>query len=528
MFVELADALREKRSPMLITHRPDYTGLLTRIPATAVVLTPLTDPHTTTLATELLGTDPSVRPLAERIVRIASGNPFFATEIVRDLVERGVLQGQCGQYRSDDGHADIAVPPTLQATIAARIDRLTPSAKSVLYAGAVIGTRFRIELLGAVLQDDEHAPAAIADLCAAELVDQVPTAPTAEFAFRHPLVRAVAYESQLNAARSDMHRRVAAAIEGAGAGSTGQKAALIAGHLQSAGELRAAFDWHMRAGGWLLTRDRLGAWSSWQRARAVADELPEGNPERAALQTTVLTRLCSEVWKIGGALEDAGFGQLRRLCSESGDYRSLAIGLAGMVMALTGQHRHREAADLIPELMTLVESIRDPDVSCGLLLAVTYAKSEVGELREALRLAQQVIDLAGGNLRKGGVLFGSPLTSATRMRGLYRLCLGVEGWRSDGDAAITMARELDPTSRVSSLMYKYILSVPVGARRVDELARRETAEALEIAEQAGDELTLTSAQVARGLVLSTGTIPAGKAPNFSPRLATQLFVADSR
>ena len=98
--------------------------------------------------------------------------------MVRDLGERGVLEGQRGQYRSHDDHAHIAVPPTLQATIAARIDRLRPSAKSVLYAGAVIGTRFRPDLLGAVLQDAERVPAAIAELCDAELVDQAPTAPT--------------------------------------------------------------------------------------------------------------------------------------------------------------------------------------------------------------------------------------------------------------------------------------------------------------------------------------------------------------
>ena len=70
----------------------------------------------------------------------------------------------------------------------------------------------------------------------------------------------------------------------------------------------------MRAGRWLISRDRLGAWNSWQRARVVAEELPAGNTERAALQIAALTRLCSEAWKTGGDLEEAGFGQLRRLC----------------------------------------------------------------------------------------------------------------------------------------------------------------------------------------------------------------------
>jgi hypothetical protein len=257
----------------------------------------------------------------------------------------------------------------------------------------------------------------------------------------------------------------------------------------------------MRAGRWLNNRDRTAAWASWQRAREVADALPAADPDRAARQIAALTRLCGEVWKTGGDLGDAGFSQLRELCRATGDHHSLAIGMGGMVMGLTGQHRHDEAAGLTSELLTLLESLHDPAVVCNLLLSVTYAKSEIGEVRQALELAQRVIDMADHDLAKSGVLFGSPLASATRMRGLYRLSLGIPGWREDGHAAVLMSRGMDPTSQVSAVMYKYILSVPVRARTVDDAALRETAAALRIAEQAGDYLTLTLAQTARGLVL---------------------------
>ena len=127
-------------------------------------------------------------------------------------LERGVLDGDRGAYLCRDDAADISVPATLQATIAARVDRLGRPAKHCLYAAAVIGARFRPELLAALLDDTEGSEA-IAELLQVELIDQVMFTPRAEYAFRHPLIRAVAYESQLKSGRAELHRRLAVAIE---------------------------------------------------------------------------------------------------------------------------------------------------------------------------------------------------------------------------------------------------------------------------------------------------------------------------
>ena len=83
--------------------------------------------------------------IAER----AAGNPFFAQEITRELAERGVLVGERGGYTCRTDVAEVSVPATLQATIAARIDRLDPAAKHTLAAAAVIGSRFSSDLLTA-------------------------------------------------------------------------------------------------------------------------------------------------------------------------------------------------------------------------------------------------------------------------------------------------------------------------------------------------------------------------------------------
>ena len=130
---------------------------------------------------------------AANIIERSAGNPFYVQEIIREFAERKVIVGERGAYRRQLEIADISVPPTLQATIGARIDRLTPPAKRTVYAAAIIGSRFGIDLLNVVLGDADNADRAeLAELVHCELIDQVMFTPRAEYAFRHPLVRTVA------------------------------------------------------------------------------------------------------------------------------------------------------------------------------------------------------------------------------------------------------------------------------------------------------------------------------------------------
>ncbi len=133
---------------MLVTYRPEYRGALTRVTgAHTVALAPLSDSETAALVSQLLGPDPSNGALGQKIAERAAGNPFFAEEIVRELAERSVLRGEHGGYVSTADVGEVSVPATLQATIAARIDRLDPAAKRTLSAAAVIGTKFSRGLL---------------------------------------------------------------------------------------------------------------------------------------------------------------------------------------------------------------------------------------------------------------------------------------------------------------------------------------------------------------------------------------------
>ncbi len=139
---------------LLVTYRPEYVGVLNQLPgAHRIALAPLDDSESAQLAAELCGPDSSVDSLITQVAARAAGNPFFAEEMVRDLAERGVLEGRLGDYVLHGDTAEVSVPASLQATIAARIDRLRPTAKRTLAAASVIGSQFDTVLLGDLVDD---------------------------------------------------------------------------------------------------------------------------------------------------------------------------------------------------------------------------------------------------------------------------------------------------------------------------------------------------------------------------------------
>ncbi len=497
MLAEFLTVIPQTPSLALITYRPEYQGALSRAPgAQTIALAPLSDPETTALVSQLLGPDTSVGGLATLVAGRAAGNPFFAEEIVRDLAERGVLRGHRGAYVSTAEVAEVSVPATLQATIAARIDRLGPAAKRTLSAAAVIGTRFSRDLLETLGVDP-----VLQDLLQGEFIDQVRFTGEPEYVFHHPLIRAVAYEAQLKSDRAELHRRVAAAIESRDPAAVEENAALIAEHLEAAGDLHAAYSWHMCAATWATNRDITAARLSWERAEKIADALPADDPDRVAMRIIPRTMLCGIAFRVHMNVAGARFEELRELCEAVGDKASLAIGMAGLVMDHVYQGRVREASQLAPEAMALIESVGDPTLTVGLSFAPIYAKIETAEWCDVLRWSQRVIDLADGDPSEGNFLFGSPLAVAFTSRAIARYSLGRPGWRDDLRHGIAMARSVDPMSYVTAVTYAYFPGIPNGVLRSDDHALGEIEDALRVAERSGDDLALAFARLTLGVAL---------------------------
>jgi class 3 adenylate cyclase len=504
MLADFVAVIPQTHSLVLITHRAEYRGALTRVAgAQTIALAPLSDSETAALVSELLGPDPSVRGLGQTIAERAAGNPFFAEEIVRDLAERGVLRGNRSAYESTADAAEVSVPATLQATIAARIDRLDPAAKHTLSAAAVIGSRFSRGLLETLGIDP-----VLGDLVSGEFIDQITYTRQPEYVFHHPLVRTVAYESQLKSDRAELHRRVAAAIESRDPAAAEENAALIAEHLEAAGDGHAAYGWHMRAATWATNRDISAAWLSWERATTLADALPADDPHRAAMRIAPRTMLCGIAFRVHMDVAGDRFEELRELCTAAGDKASLVVGMAGLVVDHGFHDRVREASRLASEAMALMESLGDPTLTVGLSFAAIYAKLESAEYCDMLRWSQRVIDLADGDPSKGTLIFGSPLALALTTRAQARYCLGRPGWRDDLRHGLAMARSADPTSYAAVVTYGYLPGIPYGVVRSDDSVVREIEDALRIAERSSDDFAVDLARVTLGVALVHRPTPA--------------------
>jgi class 3 adenylate cyclase len=497
MLAEFFTVIPQTPSLVLVTYRPEYRGVLSRVAgAQTIALAPLSDSETGALVAELLGSDPSVSGVTTIVTEKAAGNPFFAEEIVRDLAERGVLRGNRNAYESTADAAEVSVPATLQATIAARIDRLDPAAKRTLSAGAVIGSRFSRELLETLGIDP-----VVESLVGGEFIDQIRFTRQPEYVFHHPLVRTVAYESQLKSDRAELHRRVAAAIESGDPAATEENAALIAEHLEAAGDLHAAYGWHMRAATWATNRDITAARMSWERAEKIADALPAEDPNQTPMRIAPRTMLCGNAWRVHERVAGARFDELRELCAAAGDKASLAIAMAGLVVDRVWQGQVREASQLASEAMALVESIGDPTLTVGLSWPQVYAKIVGAEWTDVLGWSQRVIDLADGDPSKGNFIFGSPLALALATRAIARYFLGRAGWRDDLEQALAIARSADPVSYATVVTYSYGLGTIFGVLRSDDRVVRETEDALHVAERSGDDLAFVWARLTLGTVL---------------------------
>ena len=482
MLTDFLQVIPRTASTVLITSRPEYEGALLRVAdAQTIALAPLGDSQIDALLTELLGSDPSVGELEALIAERAAGNPFFVEEMVRDLVQRGVLIGERGGYSCSADAADVTVPATVQAAIAARIDRLSAPARRTLNTASVIGVRFQAELLVALGID-----VALQELLDTELIDEVGSAPNGEYAFAHPLIRAVAYESQLNAARAESHRRLADAIRERAAGSEDENAALIAEHLEAARQLREAYEWHMRAGTWSANRDLAAARVSWDRARRIADAVPDDDPDHLAMRIAPRTMLCATDWQAREVQDSRHrFEELRKLCNVAGDKVSLAIGMSALATELVYAGRSREGAELASEQMELLESIGDLTRSMALVPMAFVNWLCAGEFGEILRWSQTVIDLAAGDPGKGaGFGLGSPLAIALAWRGTARWWFGHPEWRQDLRDAVAMAQCSNAETLAGAVAWTYGFAMQYGVLRATDTIVGVGEEALRVAQRA--------------------------------------------
>src|SRR5438552_4142233 len=406
------EAVQGTRSLTVLNFRPEYRApWMSRSYYRQIALAPLGAEATDALLADLLGADPSLDGLAELIRERTQGNPFFIEELVQALIEAESLQGERGAYRLAAAVQEDAVPASVQAVLAARIDRLSQREKAVLQAAAVIGKEFPQPVLERVLDlQPQELENALRNLIAGEFVYEQELYPEALYAFKHPLTQEVAYGSQLADRRAPVHSAVARAISAQYPERLEERAALLAQHWEAAGETFEAARWHARAAAWAGTSDPTQALDHWRKVRELAAALPESS-ETVALGLQARISLLIYGWRLGISHEEAEavFSEAERMAAKAGEVRARARLLATYgALSGVGTGVVREYARLARQAIALAEESGDPALYIA-LANYAYGPLCTGEHREAVAICDRAIELADGDPTVGaGITVGCP------------------------------------------------------------------------------------------------------------------------
>ena len=511
LFVDaLVAAVADTRALLLANYRPEYRPSWTGGPhALEIRLEPLGPEATATLLQNLLGADPSVTSLRASIAERTAGNPFFVEEVVQSLVDTGALAGARGRYRLVASPAGASVPPTVQALLAARIDRLPEREKAVLQTAAVMGREFAAGLVECVaeLPGDELAPALHA-LVAAGLVYAQALYPDASYAFKHPLTQEVAYTSMLRVRRAPIHARIARALT-ADAGDLDERAAVVAYHWEAAGDAVEAARWHRRAAEWARNADVTAALRHWRSVRALLRGLPE-TAETSALGLLACVRIFSMAWVAGIPPDEAAELLMdgQTLAERIGDTSTPSL-LVTMYHVLR-RHAGGSVDETLPFAAT---AVRVADESGDAAVRIAVRMSLVGGLFEAGRLAQALAEVEHALIvlppdpALGADLTGvSPYIWFTMFRGLLLTTIGrLREAAGDLERAAALARTHDDAELVAQTSWCRSAFAYVAGDEAESLAYAR--QAVEIAERIGS----TFARVLAHYALAQAQIMAGDA-----------------
>jgi len=274
----LVESLATAPILLAVNYRPEYRhGWGTKTYYRQLRVDPLPPQSSDELLQVLLGTDPSNKPLGPLLIARTEGNPLFLEESVRTLVETRVLVGEPGAYKLAQSAATIQMPHTVQAILAARIDRLRPELKRLLQAAAVVGKDVPMVLLTAVAEmAEDELRSALDELQTAEFLYETNLFPEAEYTFKHALTHEVAYGGMLQERRCALHARILELLERLHSDRLGEHVEVLAHHAVRAGIVAKAVRYLREAGVKAVARSaNREAVDFLERALALLAELPE-------------------------------------------------------------------------------------------------------------------------------------------------------------------------------------------------------------------------------------------------------------
>ena len=441
-----------------------------------------------------------LEPLAQTILAKAQGNPFFLEEIAQTLVEQGGLRPEGGMGLSPT----LQLPATVQAVLAARIDRLPADEKALLQTLAVIGKRVsRRLLMQVVAQPEADVSQGLSTLQAAELLYELPAAPELTVTFKHVLTQDVAYHSLSQARQRALHERTAQAIEGLFGERLAEQYGELAHHYSRSDNTQQAVAYLQRAGQQAADRSAYReAITHLTRGLEMLQHLPDA-PERMRQELDVHITLGHALIATKGqaALEvEQTFTRARALCEQLGETSQLSAVLGGLRAVYEVRAELPKARELAEQMLGLAQREQEPARLMQAYIALGQTLFFLGVFAPARAYLEQGMALDDPTRdRSGAVRFSSQIqgVNGRRYAAWTLWYLGYpEQARQRSHEAIALAQtRAHPYSVAYALYHAAVLHC---LRREAKAARARAESVIELARQ--QELPLMAAR---------GTFPRG-------------------
>jgi class 3 adenylate cyclase/tetratricopeptide (TPR) repeat protein len=420
---------------LLVNYRPEYQhGWGSKTYYTQLRLDPLPPASADELLQALLGDDPSLAPLKQLLIARTEGNPFFLEESVRTLVETGVLVSTPGAYRLVQAVSDIQVPATVQAVLAARIDRLPPEEKRLLQTAAVLGMEVPLPLLQAIAElPEETLHRGLTHLQAAEFLYETRLFPEHAYTFKHALTHEVAYRSMLQERRRALHTRIVEALEALTGERLADQVERLADHAVRGEVWDKALVYCWQAGAKAMERSASReAVGCYEQALAALEHLPEQRElhEQAIDLRCDLCIACMVLGQHERVLHDLHAAET--LAEALDDPRRLGRVSLYMARYFLVARQYDRAMASSQRALALAAASGDnyTPIEANNFLGLVYFLQ--GDYRQAMDANRRAMALLEGEQRYER--FGEPVLPAVRCRTYLSLCLAEVGAFAEGIA----------------------------------------------------------------------------------------------
>jgi class 3 adenylate cyclase/tetratricopeptide (TPR) repeat protein len=436
----LVESLPTARILLLVNYRPEYQhGWGGKTYYTQLRLDALPAASAEELLQALLGKDASLEPLTRLLIARTQGNPFFLEESVRTLVETGVLVGERGAYHLAQPLGALQVPATVQALLAARIDRLPPEDKRLLQTAAVIGTEVPWPLLQAVADTaDEALYRRLAQLQAAEFLYETSLFPERAYTFKHALTHEVAYGGLLQEQRRFLHGRLVEALEALAGDRLDDQVERLAHHALRGEVWDKALTYGRQAGDKAQTRSAYReAVGCYEQALAALEHVPDS---RSATEQAIDLRLgLRTTLNTLGEVPERMLDHLRRaeaLAQTLGDQLRLGRVYADMSINYRAAGDVDHAIDYGQRALAVATTLEHVRLQARVRLSLGQVYYDTGDYRRAIEsLEWNVTTLQGDLLYER---FDATSTMAATSRARLGHCHAERGAFTEG---LTLAAE---------------------------------------------------------------------------------------